>query len=138
MAKRSTRSSQGRKAEVQGYRHPDRRPNNPPAGMVSCEVVREEPRQLYSYNPHLDPALQFDSTSARVQAERLLDEAEAALARGPKWIVSADRLQQLSGSVSLPFKPGEHRRVAVKVIDRRGNEVMVTRRLGDVRHGTEP
>ena len=31
---------------------------------------------------------------------------------------------QLTGRVSLPFQPGEHRRIAVKVIDQRGNEVM--------------
>ncbi len=31
---------------------------------------------------------------------------------------------QLTGRVSLPFQPGEHRRIAVKVIDQQGNEVM--------------
>lgn len=65
---------------VKDYRHEKKRPNNPPAGMVSYEVVREEPRQQYSYNPHLDPALQFDSSSLRAKAERLMDEAEGALA----------------------------------------------------------
>jgi adenine-specific DNA-methyltransferase len=30
---------------------------------------------------------------------------------------------------SLPFEDGEHRRIAVKVIDPRGNEVMVVRNL---------
>jgi hypothetical protein len=35
-----------------------------------------------------------------------------------------DLLYQLTGRVSLPFQPGEHRRIAVKVIDQRGNEVM--------------
>ena len=28
------------------------------------------------------------------------------------------------GSVSFPFEPGEHKRIAVKVIDFRGNEVV--------------
>jgi adenine-specific DNA-methyltransferase len=31
----------------------------------------------------------------------------------------------LAGAVSEPFALGEHRRVAVKVIDERGNELMV-------------
>jgi adenine-specific DNA-methyltransferase len=35
----------------------------------------------------------------------------------------------LSGSVSAPFEPGEHREIAVKVIDDRGNELLVTRSL---------
>lgn len=35
------------------------------------------------------------------------------------------------GTTSLPFKPGKHRRVAVKVIDPRGNEVMSVRDLKD-------
>ncbi len=34
-----------------------------------------------------------------------------------------------AGTTSLPFRPGKHRRVAVKVIDPRGNEVMVVRSL---------
>ena len=33
------------------------------------------------------------------------------------------------GTVSLPFKAGKHKRIAVKVIDPRGNEVMAIRKL---------
>ena len=33
----------------------------------------------------------------------------------------------LAGTVSEPFVLGEHRRMAVKVIDERGNELMVVR-----------
>ena len=33
------------------------------------------------------------------------------------------------GTVSIPFAPGKHRRIAVKVIDPRGNEVMAIRSL---------
>ncbi len=36
----------------------------------------------------------------------------------------ADILEKMSGGTSLPFTIGEHRRVAVKVIDPRGNEVL--------------
>lgn len=38
--------------------------------------------------------------------------------------------EHLSGSVSTPFEPGEHKQIAVKVIDDRGNELMVVRKLG--------
>jgi len=35
----------------------------------------------------------------------------------------------LSGTVSAPFQPGEHSQVAVKVIDDRGNELLVVRNI---------
>jgi adenine-specific DNA-methyltransferase len=37
--------------------------------------------------------------------------------------------EHLAGTVSAPFEPGEHKRIAVKVIDERGNELMVVRDL---------
>jgi adenine-specific DNA-methyltransferase len=40
--------------------------------------------------------------------------------------------QHLAGSVSAPFEPGEHRKVAVKVIDDRGNELLVVRELREI------
>jgi adenine-specific DNA-methyltransferase len=36
----------------------------------------------------------------------------------------------LAGATSAPFRAGEHRTIAVKVIDDRGNELMVVRKLG--------
>ena len=35
----------------------------------------------------------------------------------------------LSGTVSAPFEAGEHDQIGVKVVDDRGNELMVVRRL---------
>jgi hypothetical protein len=37
--------------------------------------------------------------------------------------------QHLAGATSAPFEPGEHRKIAVKVIDDRGNELMVVKDL---------
>lgn len=51
------------------------------------------------------------------------------LGKALKGTLDPERLEMLSGTTSLPFAPGKHRRVAVKVIDRRGNEVMVVRPL---------
>ncbi|EQD37128.1 DNA methyltransferase, partial [mine drainage metagenome] len=31
-------------------------------------------------------------------------------------------MEQFHGTVSLPFEPGEHRRIAVKIVDDRGIE----------------
>ena len=39
-------------------------------------------------------------------------------------VIDAERFEQFSGTKSLPFPAGEHARVAIKVIDPRGNEVM--------------
>jgi adenine-specific DNA-methyltransferase len=39
----------------------------------------------------------------------------------------------LAGTTSAPFYAGEHRRIAVKVIDDRGNELLVVRALGEAR-----
>jgi len=42
------------------YRHEDaRRKNNPPAGIASTYEVRERETHSYSYDPHLDPQLQW-------------------------------------------------------------------------------
>jgi adenine-specific DNA-methyltransferase len=48
-----------------------------------------------------------------------------------KGIVDHDRFEAFSGTESLPFPAGKHKRVAVKVIDPRGNEVMCVHRLGE-------
>lgn len=37
--------------------------------------------------------------------------------------------EHLAGTTSAPFEVGEHKQVAVKVIDKRGNELLVTQIL---------
>ncbi len=51
------------------------------------------------------------------------------LARALKTTVVAGAFEALTGTTSLPFKPGPRQSVAVKVIDPRGNEVMRVHRL---------
>ncbi len=46
------------------------------------------------------------------------------LQRALKGTLDEDLFDKLTGTESLPFIAGEHRRAAVKVIDHRGNEVM--------------
>ena len=66
--------------EVDDYRHDETRPNNPPAGMMGDYEPEEAgaSTQRYSYDPHLDPELRFDSQGIREQAERLMAEALAS------------------------------------------------------------
>ena len=63
--------------EVRQYIHKDKRLNNPPVGLVTPATDAQETRAKYAYDPHIDPALQFDSGRAAV--EKLID---AALASG--------------------------------------------------------
>ncbi|MFP4192840.1 MAG: hypothetical protein ACLFU6_12280 [Candidatus Hydrogenedentota bacterium] len=49
------------------------------------------------------------------------------LAKALKNVLDEDAFAAFSGTESLPFHAGEHGRVAVKVIDPRGNEVMTVK-----------
>ena len=46
----------------------------------------------------------------------------ARLARVLKTEIDAELVEAYRGPVSLPFEPGEHRRIAVKIVDDRGIE----------------
>ena len=46
------------------------------------------------------------------------------LQRALKAQIDPEAFDRMRGTVSFPFEPGEHRRIAVKVIDFRGNEVV--------------
>ena len=61
--------------QVVAYRHTDRRKNNPEVGLVNEARDPEQAKTLWAYDPHLDPALQFDS--ARARAEQLIEDALA-------------------------------------------------------------
>jgi adenine-specific DNA-methyltransferase len=50
------------------------------------------------------------------------DEGWAKLARNLKAEIHEERIEAYRGTVSLPFEPGEHKRIAVKIVDDRGIE----------------
>ncbi len=58
---------------VIGYTHPNKRLNNPEVGLVNPTTDPEGGKQRWAYNPHLDPALHFDSQRGAI--ERLIDDA---------------------------------------------------------------
>ncbi len=87
------------------YRHDAaRRKNNPPVGIAGRYYDRRTFHICHAFFPN--------------------KSAWQKLARALKGTLNEDLFDQLTGRVSLPFEPGEHRRIAVKVIDQRGNEVM--------------
>jgi adenine-specific DNA-methyltransferase len=63
-------------ARVIAYQHDDKRLNNPDVGVVTPETDPEQPKTRWAYDPHIDPALQFDV--GRAQVESLIDDALAS------------------------------------------------------------
>ena len=53
------------------------------------------------------------------------------ISKSLKSMIDEENLAAFSGTESLPFTVGKHSRIAVKVIDRRGNELMYIHKLGD-------
>jgi len=49
-------------------------------------------------------------------------EGWARLVKNLKAETDEDLIETYRGTVSLPFEPGEHRRIAVKIVDDRGIE----------------
>lgn len=46
--------------QVDQYTHPQAdRLNNPPVGLVTPELDRDQPKRAYAYDPHIDPQLQW-------------------------------------------------------------------------------
>ena len=56
------------------------------------------------------------------------------IARALKGVIDPEHFEKFSGTESFPFPAGEHRSVAVKVIDPRGNEVMRVHDLRETRY----
>ncbi len=56
-------------------------------------------------------------------------DAWGKLAKALKDVVDPDAFAAFKGTTSLPFQAGKHGRIAVKVIDPRGNEVMTIHKL---------
>ena len=53
------------------------------------------------------------------------------LAKNLKAEMDEELIEMSSGKVSLPFEPGDHRRVAVKIIDDRGIESLKIVEVGE-------
>lgn len=73
--KQSSKSSETGN-QVLSYRHTDKRVNNPEVGMVDPDNDPDEPKIKWTYDPHIDPALMFDS--ARSKIEQVIDDALAS------------------------------------------------------------
>jgi adenine-specific DNA-methyltransferase len=74
------RAGQGKgtteESKVLSYRHEDKRKNNPQVGLVNEANDPAQPKTVWRYDPHIDPALDFDV--GRSQVEKLIDDALAS------------------------------------------------------------
>jgi adenine-specific DNA-methyltransferase len=61
--------------KIEAYQHKDKRKNNPPVGLVTPETDGIEEKKTWAYDPHIDPALQFDCNANRATVEKLIDDA---------------------------------------------------------------
>ena len=85
------------KKPIEQYDHKGKeRVNNPPVGLVTPHTDRETGKKRYAYDPHIDPSLQ--------------------------WAGKAEHTSFEIPTISLPFETGDHRRIAVKIVDDRGIE----------------
>ncbi len=74
--KATSKAASGDASQILSYRHPNKRVNNPDVGLVNPETDPAQPKTTWAYDPHLDPALQFDVR--RAQIEKLIDDALAS------------------------------------------------------------
>jgi adenine-specific DNA-methyltransferase len=93
------RRASDQEPQVLSYRHGDRRKNNPEVGMVDPDTDPEQPKTTWAYDPHIDPALQFDI--GRAQVETLIDDA---LASGDEQAMRRSWAAQASGPFNWTAK----------------------------------
>jgi len=124
------------------YRHEEaRRKNNPPAGIAHTYEVRERETHSYFYDPHLDVAAWFLDTDYDGMTFHICQaffpgdsKAWQKLQRALKAQIDPEAFEQMRSTKSFPFKAGKHKKIAVKVIDFRGNEVVRVMPLDGVKY----
>jgi len=71
------KATKSKKKPIDQYDHKGKkRVNNPPVGLVTPDTDKETGKKMYAYDPHIDPALQFDSQ--RSQVEKIIDNGLSA------------------------------------------------------------
>jgi hypothetical protein len=109
-------------------------------GGVAVESLQAAARMLRTRSsPYLDWMVkaerhQIDPPTVplfvheRNSTKAILDGVKHRVARGTTLHESVR--DHLAGTISEPFPAGGHKRIAVKVIDERGNELMVVKTIG--------
>jgi len=74
--RKGAKAGKGNAAALLAYQHEQRRINNPEVGMVDPDSDPDGGKTEWAYDPHIDPALQFDI--GRSEVERIIDDALAS------------------------------------------------------------
>ena len=88
--------------KIEQYAHTGaERPNNPPVGLVTPETDRDGGKKKYTYDPHLDPALQWAGKAERLSFEVPTVSLHVHERVDPKRIIEAVRKPHTNGQESL-------------------------------------
>ena len=87
------------KRPIESYDHRDKdRLNNPPVGLVTPETDRDAGRKTYSYDPHLDPQLQWAGKAEHTSFEVPTVSLHVHERIDPRTIIEATRKRNGNGA----------------------------------------
>jgi len=113
-----------------------KRKNNPPAGLATTyEVARERQTKHYAYDPHLDPALQFDSQRAKIEA--LIDRGLEAGSLEEARVVLQELKNRQDAYLAWAGK-AEHTSFEVDLVSLHIHERLSTRAILEAARKPEP
>ncbi len=106
--------------EVAAYEYSAKRRNNPEVGLVTPDTDPEAGIAMWLLDPDYDGRAVFPQQIFFPMAGE--KEGWSRLSKELRAQLDEEKLEAFRGTISLPFAPGDHHRVAVKVIDDRGIE----------------
>jgi len=136
MAKSPKAARPNKTAQAESYQHRDAKSPMRPEVGTQAQFKKKKPPKTYRYDSSLSPAIEWDAGNPA--REICSHVSQAFFPRTGAWDNLKKALKgdydetvwdHLSGTVSAPFGAGEHRQIAVNVIDDRGNELMVVKQL---------
>ena len=93
------RRSPQAKRPIESYDHRDKdRLNNPPVGLVTPETDRDAGRKTYTYDPHLDPQLQWAGKAEHTSFEVPTVSLHVHERIDPRTIIEATRRRNGNGA----------------------------------------
>ncbi|MCP9440269.1 MAG: hypothetical protein NNA20_07155 [Nitrospira sp.] len=144
-------------AQTIPYQRPEAKSLLRPEVGTQAQFKKKKPPKTYRYDSSLSPALDWDGWNlARGKGEEQLSVLSPQLSeireklsnladvkpgtdnrqlrdnllkKALKGEYEESVWDHLSGTISAPFKAGEHKQIAVKVIDDRGHELLVVKKL---------
>jgi len=92
---KTTRKKAVAQKAIEPYEHRDKdRLNNPPVGLVNADSEPEQPRKTYTYDPHLDPSLQWAGKAERLSFDVPTVNLHVHERIDPRTIIEATRRQE--------------------------------------------